>query len=91
VATVHIARCTEHGLHGERTECFVCAGPVEQVPHLAWDHAHAAVCTLRERLLIRPATIEDKDAFVDAWTDALAGATRDLSDLGTAPDAPPAP
>lgn len=29
---VNIARCAEHGLHGERTECFVCAGPVEQVP-----------------------------------------------------------
>lgn len=26
-----IARCPEHGLHGERTECFVCAGPVEQI------------------------------------------------------------
>lgn len=29
---VNIARCPEHGLHGERTECFVCGGPVEQVP-----------------------------------------------------------
>ena len=28
----YIARCPEHGLHGERTECFVCKGPVEQVP-----------------------------------------------------------
>lgn len=26
-----IARCPEHGLHGERTECFECGGPVEQV------------------------------------------------------------
>lgn len=29
---VEIARCPIHGLHGERTECFVCGGPVEQVP-----------------------------------------------------------
>lgn len=29
--TVFIARCPEHGLHGEREECFVCGGPVEQV------------------------------------------------------------
>lgn len=29
--TVSIARCPEHGLHGERTECFICGGPVEQV------------------------------------------------------------
>lgn len=29
---VNIARCPEHGLHGCRTECFVCGGPVEQVP-----------------------------------------------------------
>ncbi len=26
-----IACCPKHGLHGERTECFVCHGPVEQV------------------------------------------------------------
>ena len=31
---VLIAHCPEHGTHGERTECFVCAGPVEQVPLL---------------------------------------------------------
>jgi len=29
---VYFARCPEHGLHGERTECFVCGKPVEQVP-----------------------------------------------------------
>jgi hypothetical protein len=29
--TIHIARCPEHGLHGERKECFVCGGAVEQV------------------------------------------------------------
>lgn len=29
---VTIARCPEHGLHGERDACFVCGGPVEQVP-----------------------------------------------------------
>lgn len=28
---VLIARCHEHGLHGERQACFVCGGPVEQV------------------------------------------------------------
>jgi hypothetical protein len=27
-----IACCPKHGLHGERTECFVCGDPVEQVP-----------------------------------------------------------
>jgi hypothetical protein len=29
--SVLIARCPKHGLHGERTECYVCGGPVEQV------------------------------------------------------------
>lgn len=28
---VLIALCPEHGLHGERTECFVCGGAVEQI------------------------------------------------------------
>lgn len=29
---VHIAWCPKHGLHGERQECFLCGGPVEQIP-----------------------------------------------------------
>lgn len=29
---IYIARCPEHGLHGQRDECFVCGGPVDQVP-----------------------------------------------------------
>lgn len=37
--SVSIARCPEHGLHGERTECFVCDGPVEQVPMVPCDDA----------------------------------------------------
>lgn len=28
---VLIARCPEHGLHGERDECFECGGAVDQV------------------------------------------------------------
>lgn len=28
----NVALCPIHGLHGRRTECFVCGGPVEQVP-----------------------------------------------------------
>ena len=44
--TVNIARCPEHGLHGERTECFVCGRPVEQVPMVE----KAPVEAERERL-----------------------------------------
>lgn len=29
---VPIARCPEHGLHGSRDRCYVCGGPVEQIP-----------------------------------------------------------
>lgn len=29
---VWIARCPVHGIHGERTECFECGRPVQQVP-----------------------------------------------------------
>jgi hypothetical protein len=36
---VNIARCPEHGLHGERTECFACGGPVEQIPMVPVDDA----------------------------------------------------
>lgn len=31
MSVVNIARCPEHGLHGERTECFICGADVEQV------------------------------------------------------------
>lgn len=31
-AVVTIARCAEHGLHGDRRECFVCGGDVDRVP-----------------------------------------------------------
>ena len=34
-APVNIARCPEHGLHGEREECFVCGGAVDQVAMVA--------------------------------------------------------
>ena len=33
-AIVWIARCPEHGLHGQRDECFVCGQRVERVPLL---------------------------------------------------------
>lgn len=29
---IHIARCAEHGLHGERVTCFECGHAAEQVP-----------------------------------------------------------
>lgn len=37
--SVKIARCPEHGLHGERSECFVCGGPVDQVEMVPAVHA----------------------------------------------------
>lgn len=30
-----IARCPEHGLHGQRETCFECGAPVEQVAMVA--------------------------------------------------------
>lgn len=29
---VHIARCEEHGIHGQRATCFACGGHVQQLP-----------------------------------------------------------
>lgn len=34
---VYIACCADHGLHGERTDCFACGGPVEQIPMVQVD------------------------------------------------------
>lgn len=36
-AVVYIAKCDEHGLHGEREECFTCGGPVEHVTYVRAD------------------------------------------------------
>ena len=44
---VLIARCPEHGLHGERQECFVCGGPVEQVPMVALSEHDALLLSLK--------------------------------------------
>lgn len=36
---VRFASCPTHGLHGERSECFVCGGPVDQVEMVAaWEY-----------------------------------------------------
>jgi len=37
---VLIARCPEHGLHGQRTTCFECGGLVDQVPFTAAEQRH---------------------------------------------------
>lgn len=36
-AVVYIARCAEHGLHGQRDECFVCGEMVEHVTFVRAD------------------------------------------------------
>lgn len=47
-AVVHVACCPTHGLHGERTECFECGGPVEQVEMVPAGIAKAREDGLRE-------------------------------------------
>lgn len=36
-AVIYIAKCSEHGLHGERDECFDCGKPVDQVGFVRAD------------------------------------------------------
>jgi NTP pyrophosphatase (non-canonical NTP hydrolase) len=48
MSVVRIARCPEHGLHGERAECFVCGQPVEQVPMVPFGAVSAATAMLAE-------------------------------------------
>jgi hypothetical protein len=44
--SVFIARCPEHGLHGDRQDCFECGGSVEQV-----EMVEAAKLTRYEEVL----------------------------------------
>lgn len=38
-----IAYCSEHGLHGERDDCFECGRWVEQVPMVWYGWMHVAL------------------------------------------------
>lgn len=58
-AVVYFARCPEHGLHGERTHCFVCGGPVEQVPMVS---LRAYEIVVEEREALR----RERDVLVEA-------------------------
>lgn len=82
-----VARCPEHGLHGLRSDCFVCGGPVERVPMVP---SPAVVVEQRDRWirafnrLDAAVSHHKRDCqFADAEDEAL-WATRDriLRDLG---------
>lgn len=64
--TVNIARCPEHGLHGERPECFACGGPVERVAMVPCDDA--AVQRAAEAIRAGGFGIGPGVAIVVAWT-----------------------
>jgi hypothetical protein len=64
---VSIARCPEHGLHGERDACFVCGGPVEQVAMV--DAAVAADRDHWIRLFNRLENAVRRHAEAKGWTD----------------------
>lgn len=52
LTSIEIARCPEHGLHGERQACFVCGGPVEQVrmyPAEMWEEAVRSALIWKKR------------------------------------------
>lgn len=86
---VSIARCAEHGLHGERTACFVCGGPVEQVamaplPNgvtrwearqiLGWiDAARARNVELQQEMAARDERVLDLEADIARSTTVTAG------------------
>lgn len=51
IGEVHrIARCPEHGLHGQRQECHECGGDVDQVPMVEVRGMDDGVEELRSRL-----------------------------------------
>lgn len=85
MSIVNIARCPEHGLHGERTECFVCGGPVEQeamVPAVAVEPLRAALAKIADR---RPGHAEADAAFYRCRQDAKAALAQHSAALAVVP------
>lgn len=85
--TVSIARCPEHGLHGERTECFVCHGPVEQVQMVPLQ-ALLDVAEAHRRVVANESNHYDRywtppvDAITEEWLDDTEEKMRDaLTDV----------
>jgi hypothetical protein len=63
IDSVNIARCKDHGLHGQRTECFTCGLPVEQVPMVA-------VADLRRLRDIEVAALQLNDAYLSPYVNS---------------------
>lgn len=58
---VLVARCPTHGLHGLRQQCYVCDGPVEQVPMLPLEE-------MREEWTVAMVRDAEPPVFAYQWT-----------------------
>lgn len=70
-SVAHIACCPEHGLHGQREECFVCGGAVEQV----------AVVPVEESLTLESRICLDCGGFARPGCDWQGHGVAPLADL----------
>jgi hypothetical protein len=81
VSIVTIARCPDHGLHGQRTECYACGGPVEQVEMIPAGYFSRDELELLEAA-VQLASLLAQDA------DELAVVARKLARLARGPSVP---
>jgi hypothetical protein len=85
---ISIARCPVHGRHGQRTECFVCRGPVEQVPMVSVSIAPVmrdaiadAIEGMQEILDLIPAYFRERHAL-DAYIGRAEATLASLTTIG---------
>lgn len=92
---VHIARCPQHGLHGERDTCFECGRAVDQVPmvelgpdfrfgpnSLIVDRDRAvAMARENQKLWKALGAIEGLSEAAQAASDAMTGAYQSDADI----------
>lgn len=83
MAIVLIARCPEHGLHGQHAACVTCGGPVEQVPMLPGDYFTSDELDWVESAARRAAA--DRIAQAARATDALMELARKVHRLRRSP------
>lgn len=66
-AVAYIAKCAEHGLHGERDECFVCGEPCAQIGYVRADQYTRLLSLIKNTERERDRLRAENKALKGSW------------------------